>query len=88
LKMKVIRFGARSLSESSPGAFPGGARAKVISEAMENSSVAFTMGTYSHIIEGVKSNARALPDEVLPTEVSRQNNASLTPLLPDKVSIN
>lgn len=56
-----------------------GAKPKVISEALGHSSVAFTMDVYSHIIEGMKSDAMALLDEVLPPGVSRKNNANLTP---------
>jgi integrase len=43
-----------------------GAKSKVISEALGHSSVAFTMDTYSHVIEGMQSKAMALPDDVLP----------------------
>ena len=43
-----------------------GAKPKVISEALGRSSVAFTMDVYSHIIEGMHSDATALLDEVLP----------------------
>jgi len=43
-----------------------GAKSKVISEAPGHSSVAFTMDTYSHIIEGMQLAAMALLDEVLP----------------------
>jgi integrase len=43
-----------------------GAKPKVISEALGHSSLAFTMDTYSHIIEGMQSEAMALLDEVLP----------------------
>jgi len=59
-----------------------GAKPKVISEALGHSSVAFTMDTYSHIIEGMQSDAMALLDDVLPAGVngvSRKNNANLTP---------
>ena len=59
-----------------------GAKPKVISEALGHSSVAFTMDVYSHIIEGMQSDAMALLDEVLPagnTRVSDRNNAKLTP---------
>ena len=38
----------------------------VISEALGHASVAFTMDVYSHIIEGMQSDAMALLDEVLP----------------------
>ena len=61
-----------------------GAKPKVISEALGHSSVAFTMDTYSHIIEGMQEDAMALLDEVLPAGVngvSRRNNANLTPIL-------
>jgi len=43
-----------------------GGKPKVISEALGHASVAFTMDTYSHIIEGMQSEAMALLDEVLP----------------------
>jgi len=56
-----------------------GAKPKVISEALGHASVAFTMDTYSHIIEGMQSDAMALLDEVLPAGVSQKNNANLTP---------
>ena len=61
-----------------------GAKPKVISEALGHASVAFTMDTYSHIIEGMQSDAMELLDEVLPAGVSgaRKNNANLTPNLP------
>ena len=55
------------------------AKPKVISEALGHSSVAFTMDVYSHIIEGMQSDAMALLDEVLPAGVSQKNNANLTP---------
>jgi integrase len=44
-----------------------GVSAKVISEALGHSSVAFTMDTYSHIIDGMQEDAMKLLDEVLPT---------------------
>jgi len=59
-----------------------GAKPKVISEALGHSSVAFTMDVYSHIIEGMQSEAMALLDEVLPAGVNggfRKSNANLTP---------
>lgn len=43
-----------------------GVPAKVISEALGHASVAFTMDTYSHIMQGMQSDAMALLDEVLP----------------------
>jgi len=59
-----------------------GAKPKVISEALGHSSVAFTMDAYSHIIEGMQSDAMALLDEVLPdgkNGVFQKINAKLTP---------
>jgi len=61
-----------------------GAKPKVISEALGHSSVAFTMDTYSHIIEGMQRDAMALLDEVLPSGVAQKYcesnyNAKLTP---------
>jgi len=60
-----------------------GAKPKVISEALGHSSVAFTMDTYSHIIEGMQEDAMALLDEVLPAgkNGARKINAILTPTL-------
>jgi integrase len=46
-----------------------GAKPKVISEAMGHASVAFTMDTYSHIIEGMQEEAMALLDGVMPSGV-------------------
>ena len=43
-----------------------GAKPKVISEALGHSSVAFTMDVYSHILQGMQSEAMILLDEVLP----------------------
>jgi len=54
-----------------------GAKPKVISEALGHASVAFTMDTYSHIIEGMQSDAMELMDEVLPAGVSRKNSVKL-----------
>jgi integrase len=59
-----------------------GAKPKVISEALGHASVAFTMDVYSHIIEGMQSDAMALLDEVLPAGVNgieNKINAKLTP---------
>ena len=59
-----------------------GAKPKVISEALGHSSVAFTMDVYSHIIEGMQSDAMVLLDEVLPpgkNGVFQKTNANLTP---------
>ena len=47
------------------------AKPKVISEALGHASVAFTMDVYSHIIEGMQSDAMALLDEVLPSGMTR-----------------
>jgi integrase len=47
---------------------------KVISEILGHASVAFTMDTYSHIIPGMKEEAMALLDEVLPPGVSVKND--------------
>ena len=61
-----------------------GVSPKIISEALGHSSVAFTMDTYSHIIDGMQSDAMALLDEVLPAGingVSQKNNANLTPIV-------
>jgi len=59
-----------------------GAKPKVISEALGHASVAFTMDVYSHIIEGMQSDAMALLDEVLPVAkngVPNKINTNLTP---------
>lgn len=48
-----------------------GAKPKVISEALGHSSVAFTMDTYSHIIDGMQEDAMALLDAVLPPARNR-----------------
>ena len=57
-----------------------GAKPKVISEAFGHSSVAFTMDVYSHIIEGMQSDAMALLDEVLLPGMNStgKNNGNLT----------
>ncbi len=58
-----------------------GGKPKVISEALGHASVAFTMDVYSHIIEGMQSEAMALLDEVLPVGkngLCGRNNADLT----------
>jgi integrase len=43
-----------------------GAKPKVISEALGHASVGFTMDVYSHIIQGMQSEAMVLLGEVLP----------------------
>ena len=65
---------------------PRGAKPKVISEALGHSSVAFTMDTYSHIIEGMQSDAMALLDEVLPAGIERSSVARLSPTFSDLAS--
>jgi integrase len=59
--------------------FLRGAKPKVISEALGHSSVAFTMDVYSHIIEGMQSDAIALRDEVLPAGVNKNSVAKMSP---------
>jgi hypothetical protein len=61
-----------------------GAKLEVISEAPDHASVAFTMDVYSHIIEGMQSDAMALLDEILPVAkngIPQKINAKLTPTL-------
>ena len=48
-----------------------GAKPEVISEALGQASVGFTLDTYSHIISGMQEDAMALLDEVLPHGVAR-----------------
>ena len=55
-----------------------GVSPKVISEALGHASVAFTMDTYSHIIEGTQSDAMKLLDDILPKGISQSNNYNLT----------
>ena len=54
-----------------------GAPTKVISECLGHASAAFTMDTYSHLIEGMQEDAMALLDEALPSAIppssERQN---------------
>ena len=56
-----------------------GGKPKVISEALGHSSVAFTMDVYSHIIEGMQSDAMALLDEVLPAGINGVKNKITSP---------
>jgi len=66
-----------------------GAKPKVISEALGHSSVAFTMGVYSHIIEGMQQDAMGLLDGVLlkaKNGALGKNNAKLTPPLDIKLT--
>ena len=46
-----------------------GAQPKVISECLGHAWVAFTMDTYSHLLEGMQEDAMALLDEALPSGV-------------------
>jgi len=57
-----------------------GAKPKVISEALGHASVAFTMDAYSHIIDGMQSDAITLLDEVLPAAIkcAGKNNVNST----------
>jgi integrase len=55
-----------------------GAKPKVVSEALGHSSVAFTMDTYSHIIDGMQEDAMELLDEVLPTGVVQKNHLPIS----------
>jgi len=50
-----------------------GVPAKLISEALGHSSVAFTMDVYSHIIEGMRSDTMELLDGIMPPGVNRAN---------------
>ena len=61
-----------------------GGKPKVVSEALGHSSVAFTMDTYSHIIEGMQGDAMALLDEVLPA--GKNSVAKLSPTFKDLAS--
>ncbi len=65
-----------------------GAKPNVISEVLGHSSVAFTMDVYSHIIDGMQSDAMALLDEVLLEGVSQKSVAksSLIPGLQAKIA--
>jgi integrase len=56
-----------------------GAKPKVISEALGHSSVAFTMDTYSHVLDGMQKEAMALLDEVLPAGVNKNSVAKPSP---------
>jgi integrase len=52
---------------------------KVISDALGHTNVAFTMNTYSLIIEGMQSDAIALLDEVLPPGINGMKNKITSP---------
>jgi integrase len=49
-----------------------GAPAKVISECLGHASVAFTMDTYSHLLQGMQRDAMNLLDEALPTGIEQK----------------
>ena len=51
------------------------------SEDNSDFPVAFTMDSYSHIIDGMQQDAMALLDEVMPAGVARGHNANSTPTL-------
>ncbi len=58
-----------------------GAKPNVTTEALGPASVGFTLDVYSHIIEGMQSEAMALLDEVLPAakhSVLERMNVNLT----------
>jgi len=66
-----------------------GIHPKIISEALGHASVAFTMDTYSHIIEGMQAEAMARLGEVLPAGRSANNSvAKLSPPVNIKLSRN
>jgi integrase len=67
--LKGVRFHDLRHSFAGLMLLKGGAP-KVISEALGDSSVAFTMDVYSHILPHMQKEARALPDEVLPAGVN------------------
>ncbi len=52
---------------------------EAVTEVKEIAPVAFTMDVYSHIIEGMQSDAMALLDEVLPAGVNKNSVAKLSP---------
>ncbi len=62
---------------------------EIISEALGHAGLAFTLNTYSHIIEAMQSEAMALLDEILPDAVNcvGENNANLTPSFRDLASM-
>ena len=60
-----------------------GAKPKVISEALGHAAVAFTMDVYSHIIEGMQSEAMALLDAVLPAGRSAEKSVAKLSAQPD-----
>ena len=55
-----------------------GAKPKVISEVPGHASVAFTMDTYSHIIDGMQQDAMELLDDVLPEGFLKNSVADLS----------
>ena len=68
-----------------------GPKPKIISEALGHASFAFTTDFYSHIIEGMQSDAMALLEDVLPVaknSIRRKINTKLTPTMTIMSSIN
>ena len=66
-----------------------GIHPKVISEALGHASVAFTMDTYSHIIEGMQAEAMTRLGEVIPPgRLPKNFVAKLSPRLNIKLSNN
>jgi hypothetical protein len=59
--------------------FLRGAENKIISEAMGYAPAAFTMDVYSHIIEGMQSDAKALLNDVL-SEGRKDVSKIITPI--------
>jgi integrase len=52
-----------------------GVSPKVISESLGHSSVAFTMDTYSHVLQGMHEDAAAKLDAILPAANGKRSNA-------------
>jgi integrase len=61
-----------------------GVAPKIISEALGHASVAFTMDTYSHIIEGMQEDAMSRLNDVLPAGVSENGNVAEMSRLSEK----
>ncbi len=57
----------------------GWGKPRVSSKPLGHSSVAFTMDTHSQRIEGMPSDAIALPDEVLPAGANKNSVANSSP---------
>ena len=54
---------------------PSVAQAKIVSEILGHSSVAFTLDVYSHIVSGLQKALMKRLDEVLKPEVTENQNA-------------